>query len=64
MHATIISLFGRMSHFHFSYPDPLQADWVMTAAVTACMAANIITIKEGVAGFANEGVLTVVVSNI
>ena len=53
-----------MSHFHFSYPDPLQADWVMTAAVTACMAANIITMKEGVAGFANEGVLTVVVSNI
>lgn len=58
MHATIISLFGRMSHFHFSYPDPLQADWVMTAVVTACMAANIITIKE------LQGILTVVVSNI
>ncbi len=47
-----------MSHFHFSYPDPLQADWVMTAVVTACMAANIITIKE------LQGILTVVVSNI
>lgn len=41
--------------------DKVGADLVMTAALTACMAANIITIGEGVAGFANEGVLTVVV---
>lgn len=36
----------------------------MLAALTACMAANIITVSEGLTGFSNEGVLTVVVSNI
>ena len=34
----------------------------MLAALTACMAAEIITVDEGVSGFSNEGVLTVVVS--
>ena len=34
----------------------------MLAALTACMAANIVTVAEGVSGFSNEGVLTVVVS--
>jgi len=33
----------------------------MLAALTACMCANIITIDEGMSGFSNEGVLTVVV---
>ena len=40
----------------------LQADLVMLSALTACMCANIITVAEGLSGFANEGVLTVVVS--
>ena len=39
-----------------------QADLVMLAALTACMAANIVTVSEGVSGFSNEGVLTVLVS--
>ena len=34
----------------------------MLAALTACMAANIVTVDEGLGGFANEGVLTVLVS--
>ena len=33
----------------------------MLAALTACMAANIVTVAEGISGFSNEGVLTVVV---
>ena len=41
-----------------------QADLVMLSALTACMCANIITVAEGLSGFANEGVLTVVVSNL
>ena len=34
---------------------------MMLSALTACMCANIITVAEGLSGFANEGVLTVVV---
>ena len=41
--------------------DRYCADSVMLATLTLCMAANIITIKEGVAGFANEGILTVMI---
>ena len=33
----------------------------MLSALTLCMAANIVTIAEGVSGFSNEGVLTVLV---
>jgi len=42
--------------------DKIGADMVMLAALTACMAAQIITIQEGVEGFANVAVLTVMVS--
>mmetsp|Transcript_25509 Transcript_25509/g.54881 ORF Transcript_25509/g.54881 Transcript_25509/m.54881 type:complete len:1149 (+) Transcript_25509:308-3754(+) len=41
--------------------DRIGADLVMLAALTACMAANIVTVSEGVSGFSNEGVLTVLV---
>ncbi|KAL7518562.1 hypothetical protein ACHAWX_003377 [Stephanocyclus meneghinianus] len=41
--------------------DRIGADMVMLAALTMCMAANIITVSEGVSGFSNEGVLTVLV---
>ncbi|KAL7547056.1 hypothetical protein ACHAWF_010378 [Thalassiosira exigua] len=41
--------------------DKIGADLVMLATLTACMAANIITVSEGVMGFSNEGVLTVMV---
>jgi di/tricarboxylate transporter len=41
--------------------DRLGADSIMLAAVTAFMAAEIITIREGLAGFSNEGLLTVLV---
>lgn len=37
------------------------SDSVMLAALTLFMVANIITVKEGLAGFSNEGVLTVMV---
>ena len=36
----------------------------MLSALTACMCANIITVAEGLSGFSNEGVLTVVVSKL
>jgi hypothetical protein len=42
--------------------DKIGSDMVMLAALTACMAGQIISIEEGVAGFANTAVLTVMVS--
>lgn len=39
--------------------DRIGADSVMLVALTLFMAAEIITVKEGLAGFANEGLLTV-----
>ncbi|EEC45713.1 predicted protein [Phaeodactylum tricornutum CCAP 1055/1] len=39
--------------------DRLGADSIILAALTALMAAQVITVKEGFQGFANEGVLTV-----
>jgi len=39
--------------------DRIGADSVMLSAVTAFMAAGIITLKEGLAGFSNQGLLTV-----
>ena len=42
--------------------DKIGADMVMLAALTACMAGQIITVQQGVAGFANVAVLTVMVS--
>jgi di/tricarboxylate transporter len=41
--------------------DRVGADAVMITALTLCMAAEIVTIDEGLAGFANEGLLTVMV---
>lgn len=41
--------------------DKFGADLVMLSALTLCMAANIVTIPQGVSGFSNEGVLTVLV---
>lgn len=39
--------------------DKIGADMVMISALTMCMASNIISIDEGLAGFSNEGLLTV-----
>ncbi|KAG7362296.1 TrkA-C domain containing protein [Nitzschia inconspicua] len=41
--------------------DCLGADSIMLCALTFYMAAGIITIKQGLEGFANEGVLTVMI---
>lgn len=41
--------------------DRIGADSVMLAALTAFLAAKIISIEEGLAGFSNEGLLTVMV---
>ena len=41
--------------------DRVGADSTMMGALTLFMAANIITIEEGLEGFANEGLLTVLV---
>ena len=41
--------------------DKIGADMIMMVALTLLMASNIITIKEGLEGFSNEGLLTVLV---
>eukprot|EP00978_Attheya_sp_CCMP212_P041383 scaffold236706_cov48-Attheya_sp.AAC.1 len=41
--------------------ERVGADWVMLTALTCFMAAGIVTIEEGLKGFANEGLLTVLV---
>jgi len=41
--------------------DRVGADMVMVSALTLLMAAEIITIEEGIQGFANEGLLTVLI---
>ncbi len=41
--------------------DKVGADMVMMVALTLLMASNIISVQEGLAGFANEGLLTVLV---
>ena len=41
--------------------DRLGADSVMMAALTLYMIAGVITVQEGIAGFSNEGILTVIV---
>jgi hypothetical protein len=41
--------------------DRVGADSTMMGALTLFMAANIVTIDEGIEGFANEGLLTVLV---
>ena len=41
--------------------DKVGADMVMMLALTLLMASKIITVQEGLAGFANEGLLTVLV---
>mmetsp|Transcript_26730 Transcript_26730/g.53353 ORF Transcript_26730/g.53353 Transcript_26730/m.53353 type:complete len:1289 (+) Transcript_26730:191-4057(+) len=41
--------------------DRIGADMVMLGALTLCMAARIISVEEGLSGFSNEGVLTVLV---
>jgi len=41
--------------------DRVGADMVMMTSLTLCMASGIITIEEGLVGFSNEGLLTVLV---
>lgn len=41
--------------------DRVAPDHVFVIAVAFCMVTGIVTIKEGLQGFANEGVLTVMV---
>lgn len=41
--------------------DRIGADAVMLTALTLCMAANIISIPEGIQGFSNQGLITVMV---
>ena len=55
---TCIVLFGMLVAL---LSDRVGADSVMLCSVTAFMVSNIITVQEGVEGFANEGVLTVLV---
>ena len=39
--------------------DKIGADLVMISALTLCLASGIISMEEGMAGFSNEGLLTV-----
>ena len=45
--------------FMFMLTDKIGPDWVMIAGLTLFMACEIVTVKEGLEGFANEGILTV-----
>lgn len=47
--------------FGFLVTDRFGADSVMLTALTALMVPNIISVTEGLSGFANEGLLTVLV---
>lgn len=44
--------------------DRVAPDHVFVIAVTLCMVTGVVTIKEGLQGFANEGVLTVMVRSL
>lgn len=50
---TLVIMFG------FMMLDKIGPDWVMTTGLVLFMVCEIVTIKEGLAGFANEGILTV-----
>jgi di/tricarboxylate transporter len=45
--------------FVYMLTDKIGPDWVMVAGLTLFMACEIVTVKEGLEGFANEGILTV-----
>jgi di/tricarboxylate transporter len=47
--------------FVFMLTHRIGPDWVMVAGLTLFMLCEIVTIKEGLQGFANEGILTVMV---
>jgi len=48
--------------FAFLIADRVAPDHVFVTALAFCMASGIVDSKEGLKGFANEGVLTVMVS--
>ena len=50
---TLVIMFGTMMF------DKIGPDWVMTAGLVLFMACEIVSIKDGLVGFSNEGVLTV-----
>jgi hypothetical protein len=50
---TLVIMFGFMMF------DKIGPDWVMTAGLVLFMACEIVSIKDGLVGFSNEGVLTV-----
>lgn len=45
--------------FVFMLKDWIGPDWVMVSGLTLFMACEIVTVKQGLEGFSNEGVLTV-----
>jgi di/tricarboxylate transporter len=53
---TLIVMFGM---FLFLILDTAGADMIMVGTLTLFMVSGIVTINEGVAGFSNEGILTV-----
>lgn len=57
----IYTSFVLLNMFVALISDRVGADMVMMVALTLLMASKIISIKEGLDGFANEGLLTVLV---
>jgi di/tricarboxylate transporter/predicted amino acid-binding ACT domain protein len=47
--------------FIYMMTDKIGPDWVMAAGLTVFMVMEIVTVKEGLEGFSNEGILTVMV---
>ena len=47
--------------FAFLIWGKVDADWVLMTALAFCMASEIISVKEGLSGFANDGLWTVMI---
>jgi di/tricarboxylate transporter len=58
---TVIVSLTLVIMFIFMMTDKIGPDWVMAAGLTVFMVTDIITVKEGLEGFSNEGILTVMV---
>jgi Na+/melibiose symporter-like transporter len=58
---TVVVAVTIFAMFVFMLTDKIGPDWVMVAGLTLFMLCEIVTIIEGLQGFSNEGILTVMV---
>jgi hypothetical protein len=58
---TVIVSLTLVIMFIYMMTDKIGPNWVMAAGLTVFMVMDIITVKEGLEGFSNEGIMTVMV---